>query len=200
MNKQNKTIKIVHILAIFLIYSFLFAQNEYEPTAINPYGLPNQEAPSEINEYEPMIGLCDCVSTRIGADGTWSDPVNMTWEFKYIMNGLAVQDQTIKEDGSHAGSIRQFNPDSSKWYVHNYSSSNPSPTLGTWQGGKIGNDIILYKSQKAPNGMDGNYKITFKNITDDAFNWIGEWVNLDESIIFPTWEIDCIKRTKTKKY
>ena len=42
--------------------------------------------------------------------------------------------------------------------------------------------------------MEGNYRITFKNISNDGFNWIGEWVNLDESIVFPTWKIECIKR------
>lgn len=182
------------LLLLILNCSLLMAQYDYEPSTYNPFGLPNPKAPSEIRDFQPMIGICDCTSSRISKGGNWPEPVRMTWEFKYIMNGMAVQDQTLKEDESHAGSIRQYNADSSVWYVHNYSSANPSSTLGTWQGGKKKNNIVLYKNQKAPNGMEGNYRITFKNISNNGFNWIGEWVNLDESIVFPTWKIECIKR------
>lgn len=188
--KNNLLILPLLILNCYL----LMAQYDYEPSTSNPFGLPNPKAPSEIRDFQPMIGICDCSSSRISKGGNWPEPVRMTWEFKYIMNGMAVQDQTLKEDGSHAGSIRQYNADRNVWYVHNYSSANPSATLGTWQGGKKKNNIVLYKNQKAPNGMEGNYRITFRNISNNGFNWIGEWVNLDESIVFPTWKIECIKR------
>ncbi|MDF1695789.1 MAG: hypothetical protein P1U56_08165 [Saprospiraceae bacterium] len=185
------------ILTILIAFSsslFLFSQAEYEPSPINPYGLPNPNAPAEIQDYQNMIGICDCFSTRRNQDGTWADSVNMVWEFKYIMNGLAVQDQTLKEDGAHAGSIRQYIADSSRWYVHYYSSAKPTLQLGTWQGGNKGEDIVLYKRQAAPNGMDGNYKITFHGINEHGFNWKGEWTSLDETIIYPTWRIRCKKR------
>lgn len=182
------------LLTILLNCSLLMAQTEYEPSKENPFGLPNPEAAAEVQDYQPMIGICDCKSVRRGNDGNWLDSVDMTWQFKYIMNGTGVQDQTIKADGIHSGSIRQYNADSSKWYVHYYSSASAIPTLSSWQGGKIGNDIILHKAQKAPNGMDGFYKITFKDITENGFNWLGEWVNLDESFKYPTWKIYCNKR------
>jgi len=182
------------LLLLILNSSFLMTQYDYEPSLSAPFGLPNPNAPSQITDFQPMIGICDCTSSKIGKDGNWSEPVKMTWEFKYIMNGMAVQDQTLKEDGSHSGNIRQYSADSSLWYVHYYSSANQPSTLSTWQGGKKKNEIVLYNNQKAPNGMDGNYKITFKDISDNGFNWIGEWVSLDESIVFPTWKIECRKR------
>lgn len=141
-----------------------------------------------------MIGICDCISIRKGSDGAWGDSVNMSWEFRYILNGMAVQDLTLKSDGLHSGSIRQYNADSSSWYVHYYSSASASARLGTWEGGNSGDDIILYKDQNAPNGAEGKYKITFSDITEDGFNWIGEWVTPDESVVFPTWKIFCEKR------
>lgn len=185
---------ILLLLIILINCSLLTAQQEYEPSTKNPYGLPNPNAPVEIKDYQPMIGICDCKSVSRNSDQTWADSVDMTWEFKYIMNGNGVQDQTIKTDGKHSGSIRQYNVDSSKWYVHYYSSAGVTSTLSSWQGGKIGDDMILYKEQKAPNGMDGFYKITFKDITKDGFNWLGEWVTLDESFKYPTWKIYCVKR------
>jgi len=54
--------------------------------------------------------------------------------------------------------------------------------------------MVLYKEQKAPNGMAGFYKITFSEMTEDGFKWSGDWVNPDESIVYPTWKIECIKR------
>jgi len=142
-----------------------------------------------------MIGLCDCMSSTRNQDGAWAEPIPMTWQFNYIMNGLAVQDHTLKSDGGHSGSIRQFIPDSSSWYVHYYSSSKPSSKLGTWKGGKQGNEILLYQRQKAPNGAEGNYKITFYDISATGYKWLGEWISPDESVIYPTWKIDCTKRT-----
>ncbi|MDY8138591.1 YybH family protein [Aquimarina sp. 2201CG5-10] len=188
---------------VFLTFLFTttiaIAQSEYEPSDAYPFGQPNPKAPKEITDYAPLIGICDCISQTRNQDQTWADPVKMTWEFKYIMNGMAVQDQTIKEDGKNSGSIRQFIADSSKWYVHYYSSASPSTVLSVWEGNKKEDKIILYRKQKAPNGMDGFYKIKFHDISEDGFKWIGAWVTTNESFSLPTWKIECTKRKDTQK-
>lgn len=181
-------------LHLLFISNLIIAQNDYEPSIENPFGQPHPEAPSELKDYQNLIGICTCQSFTRNQDGTWADPIPMTWEFKYIMNGMAVQDQTLKADGKHSGSIRQYLPDSSAWYVHYFSSASPSPTLGSWTGGMKGKEIVLYKPQKAPTGTDGMYKITFSNISDAGFNWLGQWVSLDESVKYPTWRIECVKQ------
>ncbi|PZX55836.1 hypothetical protein [Algoriphagus chordae] len=182
------------LLLLLLSSNLLFAQNEYEPSAANPFGLANPLAPPELKDYQPLIGICDCKSFSRNQDGSWAEAVAMTWEFKYIMNGMAVQDQTLKVDGKHSGSIRQYSSDSSAWYVHYFSSAAPSPSLGTWKGGMEGDEIVLYKPQKAPNGTDGMFKITFSEISAAGFNWLGQWVSMDESVKFPTWKIECTKQ------
>ncbi|MBT8219881.1 MAG: DUF4440 domain-containing protein [Bacteroidia bacterium] len=171
-------------------------QYSYEPSPEHPFGLPNPEAPKEILDWSELIGECDCQSVTRNPDQSWADTVSMVWRFKYILNGWGVQDETLKEDGLYAGSIRQFNIDSSHWYVHFYSYPGVSPNLSSWEGNRQDSGrIILYRKQKAPNGMDGFYKITFSDITDEGFNWLGAWVNPDESIIYPTWKINCKKRS-----
>ncbi len=166
----------------------------YLPSAEHPFGLPNPEAPKEILDFAPLIGECNCTSISRNADQTWAEPVDMIWRFKYIMNGMGIQDETFKSDGKHSGSIRQFIADSSRWYVHYYSSASPSTTLSAWEGNKNEKgDIVLYRDQKAPNGMDGFYKITFYEMNETGFKWLGEWVTKDESFSFPTWKIDCTK-------
>ena len=190
-----------HLIILFvgLISIACWGQYENEPSEAYPFGKPHPNAPKEIMDFQPMIGICDCTSITRNKDQSWAAPNTMTWEFKYIMNGMAVQDETLKEDGKHSGSIRQFIQDSSKWYVHYYSSSGPTPVLSAWEGNKKDDRIILYKEQKAPNGMEGYYKINFYDITEEGFKWLGEWVNTNESFSYPTWKIDCIKRKDTEK-
>ena len=179
---------------LFFVSCTAFAQYDFEPSEKFPYGSPNPDAPQQIKDFEPMIGLCNCKSTTRNQDGSWAEPLDMTWKFSYIMNGMAVQDEVLRSDGSHAGSIRQYSADSSRWYVHYYSSRKPNAVLPTWEGNKNENgDIVLYVKQKAPNGTDGFYKIIFSNMSNEGFDWLGEWVNTDETFIYPTWEIHCKK-------
>lgn len=185
--------KMKTLLLLFLVLpAGLFAQYDFEPSLEHPYGLPNPEAPKELLDFAPLIGECNCTSQTRNQDQSWAEPIEMKWRFKYILNGLGIQDETLKTDGKHSGSIRQFIPDSTKWYVHYYSSGAPSPTLPTWEGNKTEEGkIVLYRKQVAPNGMDGFYRLSFYDINDKGYKWIGEWVNLDESIVYPTWKIDC---------
>lgn len=187
-----------YILPYLIILCVLpcIAQSTYgfEPSAAHPFGLPNPEMPAEFLDFAPMIGECTCKSYARINQNTWGDTVQMIWRFKYIMDGKAIQDETLKADGLHSGSIRQYAADSSRWYVHYYSSTPTSPVLSAWEGNKnTDGNIILYREQKAPNGTDGKYKITFNNISEEGFDWLGEWVSMDESFSYPTWKIYCKK-------
>ncbi len=187
--------KPVFALIAFLCATSSFCQYKYEPSAEYPFGLPNPDAPQELFDFAPLIGECDCKSMTRKADQTWADPIDMIWRFKYIMNGMAVQDETLKADGKHSGSIRQFIADSTKWYVHYYNSGAPSTVLPVWEGSKKSNgNIVLYREQKAPNGSEGFFRLTFSNLDGNGFNWEGAWVSRDESIVHSTWKIDCTKR------
>ncbi|QBA64813.1 YybH family protein [Muriicola soli] len=183
------------ILLLILTSQFTIGQYEYDVSAQHPYGLPNPEAPKELLDFAPLIGECDCTSISRNQDQSWAEPVDMVWRFKYILNGYGVQDETLKADGKHSGSIRQYVKDSTRWYVHYYSSGSPSTILPAWEGNKSEDgNIVLYREQKAPNGLDGFYKITFSEINANGFKWLGEWVNKEETFSFPTWKIDCKKR------
>ena len=179
----------------FLLFSISIngqaLQNEL--VKLHPYGTAYEGAPPEFMDWEPLIGTCQCRSVQRNADGSWKDTIDMTWVWKYILEGKAVQDYSLKSDGFHSTSIRQYNPDSSQWYVTFFGTASPSATPGTWKGGKIDEDIVLKKPQKAPNGMEGFYKITFSNITGKGFNWLGEWVDATGNIHYPTWKILCKK-------
>lgn len=183
------------VIVLFFTMALATAQNEYEPSEVNLYGLKNPAAPEQLNDFKPFIGLCDCDSERRNPDGSWAEPIKMIWKYKYIMNGMAIQDETLKADGAHSGSIRQFNRDSLKWYVHYYASSSVTPTLSSWEGVKNENGkIILFKPQKNPSGMDGFSRLTFYDISKTGYKWIGEWVDTAGTITYAFWKISCTKR------
>lgn len=186
--------KIIVTLFCVLFTTFCLGQYKYDVSEKHPYGLPNPEAPAQIKDYQAMIGSCNCKSVVRKQDGSWAEPEDMIWRWKYIMNGTAVQDETLKADGSHSGSIRQFIKDSSRWYVHWFSTKTPSPQLSAWEGNKKGDKIILYREQKAPNGMEGSYRLTFYDMSKTGYKWIGEWVDKTEKIVYPTWKIECIRK------
>ena len=185
--------KKINLLLTFMFTStLLFAQYNNEASNTLPYGQAHPEAPKQIKDFQALIGTSKCKSTSRKQDGSWNTSIDMIWRWKYIMNGMAVQDETLKTDGIHSGSIRQFIADSSKWYVHYYSSGSKVTTIPTWEGGKTENgSIVLYRDQKAPNGTEGFYRLTFYDITKNSYKWIGEWVDKTEQIIYPTWKIEC---------
>ena len=177
-----------------MVSTSLMAQTtfEYADSKDFPYGKPNPNAPAQIKDYEPMIGTCDCLSYRRGADGNWLEGVATQWTFKYIMNGMAIQDFTLKADGGHSGSIRQYSTDSSQWNVHYYSSSSTaSVPLSMWTGNLETDKIVLYMDQPSPQGVAGYSRLTFFNWSDEGYQWIGEWVDTNGTIVFPFWKIDC---------
>jgi hypothetical protein len=198
-NAVDKNQALEDILIISDANEFL-AKSKYQPDLSKlqkelMFGKPNPNAPAEITDYKELIGINDCTSQRRKADGTWPEPQKISWTFKYILDGMAVQDETYKPDGAHAGSIREYSKEDKKWYVHFYSTpSKASKQLSTWEGNRTGNEMILLREQKAPNGADGYYKIRFYNISPEGFDWLGAWVSKDESVVFETWKIGCRKR------
>ena len=169
---------------------------DYEVSSKHPFGsAPSRMLPSRSKILLHLLEKA-IVGQRPGIDQQrWKEPIAMLWRFKYIMNGKGIQDETLKADGIHSGSIRQYNADSALWYVHYYSSNAAVPILSSWEGGKTEDgNILLYRPQKAPNGMEGFYRLTFYDIANTGFKWIGEWVNPEETIVYPTWKIDCKKR------
>jgi hypothetical protein len=168
----------------------------FEPSKKQPFGAPNPQAPKELGDFAPLIGVCDCKSITRGANGEWQkDTVNLEWKFKYILNGMAIQDESLKSDGTHTTSIRQYQADSAAWYVTFFSSASIFTNRAVWKGNKKGNDIVLYQSQKAPNGMDGFSRLTFYDISSEGYSWKGEWVDKTEKFTYATWMIYC-KRKK----
>ncbi len=200
MNQSKKYITSYQLVALFILATKIHAAAaipmSYEQSSQSPYGKINPDAPLALADYKLLIGTNHCTSKSIKQDGTWSKPIKMTWIFKYTMNGLAIHDQTFKSDGKHSGSIRQYSPKTDKWYVHYYAVDKITST-SLYSGEKKQQNIVLYKQNgtvKTPDGRNAVYRPTFFDITANAFNWVGEWVDeVTHESLGATWKINCVK-------
>ena len=182
------------IMLLLAAFSFgLAQQGMYDAGDRYPYGHINPDAPPQLSDFAEMVGQCECKSVQRNPDGTWQDTLQMRWQFKYILNGLAIQDETWRENGFYATSIRQFNKDSLNWVVSYYSSKFVTNTVSVWTGNREGDEITLKMPQKSPQGYDGFNRLTFYKITNQGFRWRGEWLDLTGKVIYPFWNIECRK-------
>lgn len=167
------------------------ASLQYEPSAQYPFGRANPEAPAETAQFDFMIGENDCLEQRIdNATGEWVDGVR-SWDAHYYMNGFAIRDSG-KSGATTNSNIRVFDTAASEWAVTFFSA--PIYGSGTWRGRMEGGNMVLRQAQKAPGtDFDGFSTLTFSNVSDRGFDWSGEWISEDGSVVFPFWRIQCQK-------
>ncbi len=164
---------------------------EYDPSPEHPFGRPNPQAPSELAQFAFMIGKNNCSEERLNsASGEW-ERSERTWDAHYFLNGYGIFDSG-KSTSSVNSNARIFDTVSNQWQVTFFSM--PVYGSGVWKGGLEGNNIVLKQAQKAPGTqLDGFSRLTFSNIGKEGFDWAGEWVSEDGSIVFPFWRISCEK-------
>ena len=198
-----------HFFILFLLSSlFTYSQSESfpkswfkdEPSKKLPYGRLSTSTVAPTNDFDKLIGVCDCKSVSRQADGKWADTLSLKWRWKYIMNGNGVQDEGwfgSKENPSYFTSIRSYDKINKQWYV-SYFTPNLSAIPSTWTGRKEGENIVLKRATKTPNGKNATSVLTFFDITHQGFNWEGKIENPE----FPNgeyifWKIFCKKNFKT---
>jgi len=163
----------------------------YDPSPQYPFGRPNPDAPSELAEFHFMVGQNKCVEERRNSsNGDWIS-ASRSWDAHYYLNGFAIMDSG-HSGKSWNGNLRAYDVNNNEWHVTFFSM--PVYSSGVWKGLKEGNKIVLKQPQKAPgSGVEGVSRLTFSNISDAGFEWIGEWVSSDGSVVYPFWKISCQK-------
>ncbi len=185
---------IVSLAAVWYPIAAPASSREYEPGKQYPFGRPNPMAPQEISQFHFMIGNNNCVEERRdSSNGAWIEG-QRSWDAHYTMNGFAIID-TGRSGQSSNGNMRLFDLETKQWVVTFFAM--PVFSSGVWRGQLTGTDIVLKQPQKAPGlGLDGISRLTFHNITDTGFDWIGEWLSDDGTVVYPFWKISCKKSTR----
>lgn len=167
------------------------ASQSYGPSERYPFGRANPDAPAELAQFHFMVGKNDCTEQRLNnATGQWQAS-ERTWDGYYFMDGFAIRDEG-RSGATTNGNIRVYDVAGQQWVVTFFSA--PTYSSGIWRGKMEGDEIVLRQAQKAP-GTDfsGFSTLTFSKISDQGFEWSGQWVSEDGLTIFPFWRIQCQK-------
>lgn len=167
------------------------ASSFYEPSEQYPFGRANPDAPPELAQFRFMVGRNDCSEQRLNnATGDWV-AAKRSWDGYYFMNGFAIRDEG-RSGASTNANIRVYDTATQEWVVSFFSA--PAYSSGTWRGKMEGEKLVLRQPQKAPGtDFDGFSTLSFSNISAQGFDWVGEWISEDGSLVFPFWRIQCQK-------
>ncbi len=141
------------------------------------FGLaPAKDAAKSVIQMQPLIGDWHCKRKLRQQDGSWVvSPQVSRWEWRYTLNGYAIQDFWYPQakDLNAAGmgtNLRVYNPSQDQW-------------LMTWTFDKLSDfQSFTAKFDGKSLIMNGDYpkrgqapahkaRITFHNISDSHFDW-----------------------------
>ena len=165
------------------------AAGDYDVSEEHPFGQPHPEAADSLSDFAPMIGEWACWSRTPMPEGPFVESI-LKWEFRYILNGRAIQD-IFEAAGIQGLGIRQVNPADGKWNVA-YHSMFPNYSNAMWVGEKLDERIVLNRMITQEDGVEVNMRLSFYGIGEDGFQWIGEFVNGEDVNLF--WHINCNHR------
>jgi hypothetical protein len=133
------------------------------------------DAPPETAQYGRLIGVWAVDNFIIQSDGTWPvEPVKARWEFRYILDGFAIQDDWVEpwpdepaegETRHYGTNIRIYNPAKAQWEMAWISSKEQQ--LSTFTAKEIDGNLVM----RGRHATGNDARITFSNIADDAFDW-----------------------------
>jgi len=162
--------------------------NEFDANSDYPYGRVNPAAAPEIEQFHFMIGTFDCTDELL-INGEWKT-MKAVWQSNYTLNGYAIQDHYRNE--VYAGtSLRVYNQATGLWNVSFFGMAGNHS--GLWTGSRDGNRIVLTSEQVAPDGSKATSRLSFSEITDSSFEWLGERISADGTVT-PNWKISARRR------
>ncbi len=163
--------------------------NDFDPSDTSMFGKVNPAAPKQTEQFDFMVGTFVCQDSLL-VNGAWKVS-NAIWEARYTLNGFAVED--VYRNDNYAGmSIRFFNTRKQKWDVYFFGM--PGEHTGLWEGTHTEGKMVMKQKRKGPNGENLESRLTFYNITEQGFDWMGELRNLDNNSTTINWKIKAKRR------
>lgn len=145
-----------------------------------PYGRLNPQAPPETEHWGRLAGEWKCTIEVPLPDGKWVQGGKAKWVWKYILDGFAVQDlwyqnwidlpptiASINRDAAGTN-IRMYLPAEKRWEAVWF--NNGKNTTSRFEAVSDEKRIVM----TGENAQGDLSRITFFNITQDAFDWKSE--------------------------
>lgn len=162
---------------------------------IAPLTRPNPNAPPETAQLAPLVGTWEAVRFIRRRDGSWSSPVKALWQWYYILDGHAIQDDWGLLDDSTGAlqtigtNLRIYNPTKKHWEM-------------TWID-KSARSVLFFKATEVDgkvimngkNAKGQQVRNTFSDITPASFLWQQEWTMDGGNSWFVVVKIECRRRS-----
>ena len=161
---------------------------DHEPSPAYPFGRANPSGPPQQTQFDFMLGENDCQDQMLMRDGSWKH-YKAIWNATYFLNGFGVQDRYW--NGEFATSnIRLFDSQKGVWRVTFFRM--PGYTTGTWEGGMVGDQMVLTRETTDSSGTVAVSRLVFFNMGREGFQWQAEIQTQNGTLV--TWKSDCRKR------
>ncbi len=165
-----------------------------ENTARSPSGL-NPKAPPETAQLAPLVGTWEAERYIRQRDGSWSSPVKAVWQWYYILDGHAIQDDWMLLDDSTGGlqtigtNLRIYNPTKKHWEMTWIDKSARSVLF--FNATEVDGRLIM----NGKNAKEQQVRNTFSNISRERFLWQQEWTMDGGNSWFVVVKIECRRRS-----
>lgn len=144
------------------------------------YGTLNPKAPQELSQFAFIIGKWRCEARVKGEDGKWH-PYQATWVGRYILDGYLIADEYRMTDQTgdlivHGMNFRSYSVERKAWVMRWFNAMGSFwLELGPE---KLGGVRVTHKTITFnfvdTFARDALSRVTFTNITESCFTWIGE--------------------------
>ena len=183
------------LLTSFMLISPVFSQTQSQIASENKgvsYQV-NPEAPVETKQFGRLIGNWEVEVTPRNRDGSWPEKkIKAKWNWFYILDGHAIQDNWIRIDSTGqqqtvGTNIRIYNPDEKQWHMAWIDKTVRRLAIFTAveEDGKL-----IMTGHEAGGRMARN---TFYNFSENSFDWVKEWTNDDGKTWFEVSKIHCTR-------
>lgn len=159
-------------MALVLTVTSLFTVHANE---VNLKQVSLAPAPSQMKEFEFLVGNWTAVSERFSPDGTLTGQYKGTWEAQFLDEGRVLLDQVtwFNKDGSKESffpTLRTFSPETNQWemtYMASLSYMHSQSFRGQFIDGEGRFDAVV---SLAPEQTE-LAKVRFYDIKKDSLEW-----------------------------
>ena len=140
------------------------------------------DAPPELAQWGKLVGRWSTTEESLQQDGSgWAPSAGADWDFMWSFDGWGIQDNytspplaTHLDDEStrqRGINLRIFNPAEKKWVLTWLTPKSVKPA--TFTAVSTETNIVMFGDVVNPQGYHS--RITFFDMTDQAFEWKLEW-------------------------
>jgi hypothetical protein len=127
-----------------------------------------------------MIGRFSCeLEYRKLEEGSWvvARRGTATWEARYVLDGHAILDEFIDDEGSAAVNVRIYSTEEHRWKIHAVAVEQPAG--GIHNASLVEGAMVMDVVRETPTGFEYTQRYSFRREDEDRYRWTNEVLGSD---------------------